>query len=194
MEIVLMNVDEMQNLTFKARDEFRRKPMAEKIIKILNADTDSFTPMVIDGDWGIGKTEFCFKLINLHKETIKDSEEDKIKNTTIIYFDAFKNDYLDNPLLSLISEITNNLNIVEEKAIDTFKNAYKNFYKTAIKIVSNQILGSDITKIITDLLKDENPKNILNYFHEIKSDMSNFKNNLTLLAKDNPIIFFVDEL
>ena len=57
----------LENITFADRDEFNRKTIAENIIKLLDADVD-FCPMVIDGGWGTGKTEFCRKLINLIKE------------------------------------------------------------------------------------------------------------------------------
>lgn len=57
----------LENITFADRDEFNRKAIAENIIKLLDADVD-FCPMVIDGGWGTGKTEFCRKLINLIKE------------------------------------------------------------------------------------------------------------------------------
>lgn len=57
----------LEKMTFADRDEFNRKSIAENIIKLLDADVD-FCPMVIDGGWGTGKTEFCRKLINLIKE------------------------------------------------------------------------------------------------------------------------------
>lgn len=191
-----MNIDEIkiEDLTFEDRDDFNRKPIAEKIIKILNADTNSFTPMVIDGDWGTGKTEFCFKLINLYKKKIKNTNEDKIKNTTIIYFDAFENDYLDNPLLSLLAKITKNLNNAEEIIIDKLKIISKNFPTFAIKTASKMILGEDVTKAGAELLQDKKSKNILNIFQEITDDMIQLKRNLKQLAENNPIIFFVDEL
>lgn len=58
---------DLQEMTFNHRDEFHRKDIAENIIKLLDADVD-FCPMVIDGGWGTGKTEFCRKLINLIKD------------------------------------------------------------------------------------------------------------------------------
>lgn len=57
----------LKDLTFDYRDEFDRKSIAEKVIKLLDAEMD-FCPMAIDGGWGTGKTEFCHKLINLIKE------------------------------------------------------------------------------------------------------------------------------
>lgn len=57
----------LKDLTFDHRDEFDRKSIAEKVIKLLDAEMD-FCPMAIDGGWGTGKTEFCHKLINLIKE------------------------------------------------------------------------------------------------------------------------------
>ena len=65
-----MNQQDLTTLTFKGahgRDEFRREQVAERVIKLLTSDID-VSPMVIDGDWGTGKTEFCHKLINKFKE------------------------------------------------------------------------------------------------------------------------------
>lgn len=193
-----MNVDEMQNLTFEKRDEFNRKPMAEKIIRILNTESEDFTPMVIDGDWGTGKTEFCFKLVNLYKENIRDSVEDKIKNTTIIYFDAFENDYLNNPLISLLSTITNSLeksNLkLRNKFISDIKTIFKNIPIVTLQTASNIVLGQEVTQFGKDLLKNQTPKNIIDVFTEIKHNMSSLKFILRSIAVNNPIILFIDEL
>lgn len=65
----------LKDLTFDHRDEFDRKSIAEKVIKLLDAEMD-FCPMAIDGGWGTGKTEFCHKLINLIKE--QDAQRQKV--------------------------------------------------------------------------------------------------------------------
>ena len=49
--------------TFDYRDEFLRKPIAEKLISLLDSDIN-LSPLVIDGGWGTGKTEFCKKVAN----------------------------------------------------------------------------------------------------------------------------------
>ena len=75
--------------TFDKRDAFNRKPVAIKAISLLQSEID-VSPMVIDGDWGIGKTEFCMKMIN--EMAVDDSHH-------LIYVDAFKADHANEPLL-----------------------------------------------------------------------------------------------
>ena len=81
----------MKELTFKQRDEFRRQPIAEKLISLLTSNID-ISPMVIDGGWGTGKSEFCHKLIDLMNDD--DTHH-------LIYVDAFQADHADEPLLTV---------------------------------------------------------------------------------------------
>lgn len=67
--------------TFATHDEFNRKPIAENIIKLLTSPID-LSPLVIDGGWGTGKTEFCQKLIRLMQEQHRDYRP--------VYIDAFR--------------------------------------------------------------------------------------------------------
>ena len=89
----MLNV--FENITFDNRDEFKRKDFANKVIKLLRSDSD-VSPLVIDGDWGIGKTEFCRKLVKLINTEYSGSLH-------AIYVDAFAEDYCNNPLISLLS-------------------------------------------------------------------------------------------
>ena len=82
--------------TFDTHDEFNRKPIAENIIKLLTLPID-LSPMVIDGGWGTGKTEFCQKLIRLM--------EQQQLNYQPVYIDAFRSDHSGEPLLALLAEI-----------------------------------------------------------------------------------------
>jgi predicted KAP-like P-loop ATPase len=92
------------SITFKDRDEFQRRQIAEKAIRLLKADID-ISPMVIDGGWGTGKTEFCRKLINLM------GEEDSHR---LVYIDAFQADHADEPLLTVLAEVINILPLKAE--------------------------------------------------------------------------------
>lgn len=117
----------LHEMTFNRRDEFHRESIAENIIKLLDADVD-FCPMVIDGGWGTGKTEFCHKLINLIKEQdaarragtqpatdIPPAEAgQKVGSLSgdtpqperaVIYLDAFASETVDDPLLCILAAI-----------------------------------------------------------------------------------------
>ncbi|BBI69550.1 hypothetical protein PKHYL_37410 [Psychrobacter sp. KH172YL61] len=87
----------MKDFTFHERDEFTREPIAEKIIKLLDSDIE-VSPLIIDGKWGTGKTEFCFKLKNL-------IEENNPNDYKVGYVNAFQADHANEPLLTLIAEV-----------------------------------------------------------------------------------------
>ena len=91
-----METQTLENPTFDTQDEFKRKPIAENIIRLLTSDID-LSPMVIDGGWGTGKTEFCQKLIRLMQQQHPDYQP--------VYIDAFRSDHSGEPLLALLAEI-----------------------------------------------------------------------------------------
>src|SRR5690554_6113678 len=78
------------------RDEFHREQIADKVIRLLVSDIE-ISPMVIDGQWGTGKTEFCHKLINKFR--------DCHPNYRLLYVDAFQADHADNPLMTILAEV-----------------------------------------------------------------------------------------
>ena len=60
-----MSSIEVEDYTFEMRDEFERSGIAKSIIKLIQTDKIETSPMLIDGAWGTGKTEFVHKLKNL---------------------------------------------------------------------------------------------------------------------------------
>lgn len=87
----------MKDIKFSTRDEFKREKIADNLIKLIKADFQT-SPMVVDGKWGSGKTEFSQKLINKINETEQ--------NWNVIYIDAFRFDHIDDPLVMLITQIS----------------------------------------------------------------------------------------
>ena len=94
------------DITFKTRDEFKREAIADNLIKLIESDI-SISPVVVDGPWGCGKTEFCHKMIN----KIKEKDE---WNT--VYIDSFRFDHVEDPLMMLITQITSSLPDSTEKS------------------------------------------------------------------------------
>ena len=193
-------------LTFDERDEFNRKPIAEKIITLLESDID-VSPLLIDGDWGTGKSEFCQKLINLM---------DKEKYH-LVYVDAFKTDYMEEPLLALLAEIIKTCTLggkteeqIErrEKLTRIFASAAKFGIKTALKVGTNFLLRQNVEGLseewksaIEEPIKELTEKTIeaatevlLKEQVEAERNIKVLQAHLKEIAKDKSIIIFIDEL
>ena len=85
----------LQNTTFGTRDEYKRINTAQGIQKLLANDTLDISRLLINGEWGEGKTEFCHKMLN-HLGT---------DDYHLVYVDAFASDSVDSPMLTLTAEI-----------------------------------------------------------------------------------------
>ena len=178
------------------RDEFQRKNIAEKAIKLLKSNID-ISPMVIDGSWGTGKTEFCHKLINLMKQ-------DDTHN--IIYIDAFKADHVDEPLMTVLAEI---IKILPEgprrKAfINRVLPAVRYTLKTVAKAGVSHLLRQDFADVANDFDDviqktaddsiDKAAELILKDHVEAEKSLKTLQTALTAIASQDPIIIFIDEL
>ena len=192
----------MKALTFDTRDEFSRKPIAEKIIKLLNSDID-VSPLIIDGKWGTGKTEFCFKLKNL-------IEADNLTEYKVGYVNAFQADHANEPLLTLIAEVAGFYGEKDDKR--------KNFIKNAIpylRLISGIGLkaglgfafgryAADIPDALTDGLDeikegsrsliDQSLESMIKDQVEAEKNLSTLRDALSDIASTNPIILLIDEL
>ena len=207
--------------TFDTQDEFNRKPIAENIIRLLTSPID-LSPMVIDGGWGTGKTEFCQKLIRLMQQQHPDYQP--------VYIDAFRSDHSGEPLLALFAEIIKACTPEDtgEQPSEQRKNITRKVAKAArfgIKTVAKaaashllkqstddlaeefqQIMndGQDadsLAETVTDAAAtiashtiDATVEALLKEQIEAEKNLETLKTCLKELAADKPIILFIDEL
>ena len=80
--------------SFEKRDEFNRQVFADRLIDILKLD-QNVSPIIIDGQWGTGKTEFCLKTVHQINKDLQDK-------FLAIHIDAFSEDYFNQPLISIL--------------------------------------------------------------------------------------------
>ena len=207
--------------TFDIHDEFNRKPIAENIIKLLTLPID-LSPMVIDGGWGTGKTEFCQKLIQLM--------EQQQLNYQPVYIDAFRSDHSGEPLLALLAEIikTCTPEDTDEQPSEQRKNITRKVAKAAgfvMKTVAKAAVGHVLKQNTDDLAEefqqimngdqdadslaetvtdaavtiashtiDATVEALLKEQIEAEKNLETLKACLKELAADKPIILFIDEL
>ena len=176
-------------ITFDDRDEFHRKPIAEKLIRLLTSEIQ-ISPMVIDGQWGSGKTEFCLKLINLLEET-----HPKAKAA---YIDAFKADHANEPLITLIAAIYKLIKKGSKKD-DFIRNAIT-VIRYSGKIMLNMGTTSILKKNADDIadefedLRNTSIEQTLKDHADIEKTLSVLQETLEEITKDVPLILFIDEL
>ena len=183
------------NNTFESRDEFHRKPVAENMIKLLSSSLD-ISPMMLDGSWGTGKSEFCQKTINLFK--LKDTHH-------LIYVDAFKADHVGEPLVTLLSEIIKLLPEKEQPGfIKKIIPATKFGLKTGGKAFVGHILRQDFASVADDYDKDiqkaadkaidATVESIIRDQVQAEKNLTSLKDAISKVAEEKAIVFFVDEL
>lgn len=179
------------------RDDFKREKVAEKLITLITSDIN-ISPMIIDGDWGTGKSEFCFKLINKFKENHQDYK--------LVYVDAFQADHADNPLVTILSAV---MSVLEESGqkrnlLEKSLPVARMVLSTLTKAVVSHALKQDLdilSEQAADSLNDSAKSAIDSTIRALITDHEKAKDNiralqkaLTEIASSSPIVIFIDEL
>jgi predicted KAP-like P-loop ATPase len=179
------------------RDEFRREQIADKVISLLTSDID-ISPMVIDGHWGTGKTEFCHKLMGKF--------EAEHEHYRLLYIDAFQADHADNPLLTILAEVLSLLpdgeqkQSLREKIIPVVRYGIKTTLKAGVSHLLRENadkIGEDLDQYLqeaADKAIDASVMAMLQDHEEAQRNLKALQSVLAKVAEDNPIVIFIDEL
>lgn len=180
----------------KVRADFLSNYLDEDICRVLN----------LDSPWGAGKTYF---LTNWRLQILSE------KSRPVVYFNAWENDFLGDPLLSLVSVIRDQLSKQGEKP-NLVKNKVKNFTKRAgelavaiapsvIKAAAKKHLGEDFLDVLdgdaTSEVAEKFVEKVLNKNQEAINAVAHFKSSLgelfSIVSSSNggkPVYIFIDEL
>ena len=188
-------------------DEFGRQIVAENFMNIFEKNKDGIV-VSIDSDWGTGKTTF----IRMWETLINNDIRYKHKFDTI-YFNAWENDYTEDPLLSILAEIEIKLDSFKEQenlAPEIMKEicsplliGMKRIADIALKLYTAGAIGVENFRYNDD----ETQKEILEKLTEVGNDVLNrakyakklrddFKTKLNSIQQkqNRQVIFFIDEL
>ena len=173
--------------------KLNRQPNAIILTQIVQNYSDSFV-LSINGEWGTGKTTF----MTMWAAYLKQQE------ITSIYFNAWENDFISDPMIALLGELqqlktsktAKTLNSILDigskiaiKAIPTLtKGIVKHYCGNELAEAAKDALkaGAEIFK--TEVIEYENKKNKLVTF---KEELSSF---IEKSVPNKPLIFIVDEL
>lgn len=189
-------------------DLLDRDAFVEKMLWIskLNSENKRNVCYAINGPWGIGKS-FVLDLFE-EKAVIYGKEGEIIPRYSVFRYNCWEYDYYEEPLIALVAFI---LDQVEERThlipenirttfVETLKNIGKSFLKTGINVVDEKAGG--VIKPIIETINEgvSNSKQVINdnndfddYF-QFKRILKKLQEIISKLAKDQTLIFIVDEL
>ncbi|MBM7558113.1 KAP family P-loop NTPase fold protein [Halanaerobacter jeridensis] len=188
------------------KDVLNRRESAEILTNLVSSTEKSFV-LAINSEWGTGKTTF----LRMWEKYLEN------KGFTTLFFNAWRNDFSNDALVSLIGEIETAIKEVKkehdeisdlerymEKIKDTGTTLMKDAIPTTLKIATSGIIDlnnateDDIAKLTQNIAsnqikKHEEAKNTIEQFKEYLFD---FADEITKIDGEDgkPLIFFIDEL
>lgn len=150
----------------------------------------------LNGAWGSGKTFFLTRFVENYNKRKPEGRA--------VYFNAWQDDFLDDPLLAIIGQLKN----VIKEASDT--ELYESIKSAALpcltkiglsisKQVAKKVTGIDIDTIDVDDLRSDAEK-LFKQYHEMDVSRKNLRKAIEKLtdetwkATGKPLLFVVDEL
>jgi hypothetical protein len=171
-------------LTFERDDIFNRKPFVESITKLISewgedifVRNDSLS-ISVDSPWGTGKSSLLGMWANYL------AESPKYSRYKTVYYNAWQNNYFDDPMRPLLFELQGGEN---GPRVDDFR-------KKSVELAKAIAMGdNDVARIMTH--RDGDASSYLEGFRKINQACEGFSKSLEKLVPANgKFIVFIDEL
>ena len=173
-------------------DKLGRTSCANVFTSLVKMYSATGCVIALNGKWGSGKTTFVKMLM----------QQMKNNNGHPLYFNAWENDYVEDPLVALLAELkglspdSSKWNEVLTKGGKILTSVATSAAKTILKNtlgIDSEVLKSGIDEASSILQKD------IDEFAKQKTTFSEFRNALQEYVVENtteelPVVFFVDEL
>ncbi|MGB7431350.1 MAG: P-loop NTPase fold protein [Ahrensia sp.] len=182
---------------FEDDDILERSSISKQLSDLVERMEDPIV-LALDDIWGSGKTYFLKRWVGAHRK------ENKGRAVTV-YFDAFESDYLSDPLVSIISAVSERIPAEQQSTLEKWKSAATKLAKPSFGIaLSLATFGAkqhldQIGDVIADAASSEATdaaKNLWAAEKERKDAVKSFQDLLIQLTKDEdaPIVIVIDEL
>lgn len=170
-----------------------REKHADTLTTIIESYANGFV-LALDGKWGAGKTTF----VKMWKQKLEN------KDFKTIYFNAWENDFANEPLTALLGELQSivgdkkeKYNSLVKKGATIAKSVLPALAKGVITKYMEAGVALDVIKESLDAATDILEKEADEYLNK-KQSLTEFKTELEEYIKETcgekPLIFFIDEL
>jgi hypothetical protein len=173
-----------------------RSNVAGNILKILKEEANNNFVIAVDGKWGTGKTFFLKRL----QTFLYNYDLGKGKPFKAIYFSAWEEDFMQNPLVAIIGQMY--VYIKEQDETGELLKKLKELVPPLLKTLFFRGLAAATANVIDFNEKDFMSKNekILENYSESLKETEQLKTLLSSLANmvyektEKPLVFIIDEL
>lgn len=178
-------------------DLLGRKKLSKQLSDLIER-LENPTVFALDDKWGSGKSYFLKRWVYAH-------QNENNGTATTVYFDAFANDYISDPLLSLVSALIERLPKEQKSLVEKIKKVAVGLGRPALNLgLVLATLGAkqhldDIGDAVAEALKSE-VENAADKIWEAEANrkeaFNQFKQYLIELTNDGqkPVVVVVDEL
>ncbi len=171
-----------------------RVKYADNLTRIIENYPSGFV-MALNNRWGDGKTFF----VNRWRQKLKNEE------FQVVYYNAWEDDYSENALVSIISEITEDIESPDkkllEKVLEKGTGLFVKSMPILLKIAAKKLAGKDGYEDLVALIGEEIGKpfqSLIDEYKKQKNTVKEFRSALQTFAESagngKPIVFFIDEL
>ena len=200
MKFRLAEIEVSDDDPFK-HDSLQRKDVVEFVGNLIKQLEGPFV-LALDSPWGTGKTT----VVNMLRAVLK-----KDKYTTV-YFNAWKEDYVSDPLIPMVAAI-DDLKLAQDGADGVFQQRMATVKKVASTFAKRGLVAGvkvgtmgvlDLEKFQEDILSNESGKaaeDLIESFKKEKRSLENFRESLEDAVQaigegepQRPLVFFIDEL
>lgn len=189
----------------------KRESQAKALVDLIVMQDSSCT-IGLNGGWGSGKTFFLTRFVKAYcNETVEGAKQKR----SAIYFNAWKDDFIQDPLLSVLGQITHaecleklgeNLNNLKQAAKPLLAQVGLGLTKCIGRGVLRKVTGvnseefKDVFDISLGDIKSFEEQKLLDTYAEVCKSRDNLRKALEQLAKKNwentccPLVIVIDEL
>lgn len=200
MKFRLEEIEVPEDEPFK-NDALKRQPVVEFVRDLIKQLEGPFV-LALDSPWGTGKTT----VVRMLRASLK---KDGI---TSVYFNAWKEDYVSDPLIPMVAAI-DELQVADPEAGKQFGERMATVKKVASKVAKRGLVAAvklatlntvDVDEVVEDVLASsagEVADDVIESFKQEKASLDRFRDALDEAVKtidpdgtSKPLVFFIDEL
>ena len=160
-----------------ADDRLNRAEMADKLTRYVCSRKNPFV-VSLNGAWGTGKTFFL-------ERWQRDLKKKKIQS---IYFNAWEDDFCDDPLVAIIGQLTRFSSGI--KKLHKYRKPLESFAKKLLANMVSTAVGVNLPKADSALIRYKKQEKIK---VEFKSELESMASDASGEGEE-PLVFIVDEL